>query len=39
MTTQEPYNAIAEQMKDLDIAMVYLNAGVVHIGPLNLVSD
>eukprot|EP00352_Strombidinopsis_acuminata_P008060 CAMPEP_0176361282 /NCGR_PEP_ID=MMETSP0126-20121128/17632_1 /TAXON_ID=141414 ORGANISM="Strombidinopsis acuminatum, Strain SPMC142" /NCGR_SAMPLE_ID=MMETSP0126 /ASSEMBLY_ACC=CAM_ASM_000229 /LENGTH=81 /DNA_ID=CAMNT_0017716763 /DNA_START=1 /DNA_END=246 /DNA_ORIENTATION=+ len=39
MTTIEPYHEIASQMADIDIAMVYLNAGYAHPGPLNLVSD
>lgn len=39
MTTIEPYHEIASQVKDLDIAMVYLNAGVFHLGPLNRISD
>jgi len=28
----EPYFELVEQVKDLDIAMVYLNAGVAHAG-------
>lgn len=32
MTTMEPYFELVEQVKDLDIAMVYLNAGVAHPG-------
>lgn len=39
MTTIEPYKEIAVKMQDLDIAMIYLNAGYAHMGPLKLLSD
>lgn len=39
MTTIEPYHGLAEQMKDIDIAMVYLNAGYAMEGPLNSITD
>lgn len=39
MTTIEPYHELAAQMADLDIAMLYLNAGYAHTGSLHLISD
>eukprot|EP00351_Strombidinopsis_sp_SopsisLIS2011_P006094 CAMPEP_0116875968 /NCGR_PEP_ID=MMETSP0463-20121206/8048_1 /TAXON_ID=181622 /ORGANISM="Strombidinopsis sp, Strain SopsisLIS2011" /LENGTH=125 /DNA_ID=CAMNT_0004522379 /DNA_START=378 /DNA_END=755 /DNA_ORIENTATION=- len=38
MTTYEPYAKIAEEIKDLDIAMLYLNAGVQGYGPLEIME-
>mmetsp|Transcript_20554 Transcript_20554/g.14797 ORF Transcript_20554/g.14797 Transcript_20554/m.14797 type:complete len:126 (+) Transcript_20554:414-791(+) len=38
MTTYEPYAKIAEEIKDLDIAMLYLNAGVTGYGPLEIME-
>lgn len=39
MTTIEPYHDIAKQIADLDIAMLYLNAGYAAVGPYRLLKD
>lgn len=36
MTTIDQYFKLAEQFKDLDVAMVYLNAGYCMCGPLEM---
>jgi len=39
MTTIDAYHEIANQMADMDIAMLYLNAGYAYVGPLHLIND